>query len=71
MKNNDIMNTVILHSKSKDDLNLLLEIAKKFGIKAKVLTKSEMEDVGLGNAINEGKTGEFIDTGSYLKKLRK
>ena len=65
------MNTVILHSKSKEDLNLLLEIAKKFGIKAKVLTKSEMEDVGLGNAINEGKTGEFVDTGSYLKKLRK
>jgi len=65
------MNTVILHSKSKNDLELLLEIAKKFGIKAKVLTESEIEDVGLGNAIKECKTGEFIDTESYLKTLRK
>jgi hypothetical protein len=65
------MNTVILHSKSKNDLDLLLEIAKKFGIKAKVLTESEVEDVGLGNAIKEGRTGEFIDTESYLKSLRK
>lgn len=65
------MNTVILHSKSKNDLDLLLEIAKKFGIKAKVLTESEVEDVGLGNAIKEGRTGEFIDTESYLKFLRK
>jgi hypothetical protein len=65
------MNTVILHSKSRNDLNLLLEIAKKFGIKAKILTESEVEDLGLGNAIKEGKTGEFIDTESYLKTLRK
>jgi hypothetical protein len=49
----------------------LLEIAKKFGIKAKILTESEVEDLGLGNAIKEGKTGEFIDTESYLKTLRK
>ena len=65
------MNTVILHSKSRNDLNLLLEIAKKFGIKAKILTESEVEDLGLGNAIKEGKTGEFIDTELYLKTLRK
>jgi hypothetical protein len=65
------MSTILLQSKSKNDLNLLLEIAKKFGIKAKILTESEIEDVGLGNAINEGKTGKFIDTESFLKKLRK
>ena len=65
------MNTLILHSKSRNDLNLLLEIAKKFGIKAKVLTASEIEDVGLGNAIKEGLTGEFIETESYMKTLRK
>jgi hypothetical protein len=65
------MNTVILHSKSRNDLNLLLEIAKKFGIKAKILTESEVEDFGLGNAIKEGKTGEFIDTESFLNTLRK
>ena len=65
------MNTVILHSKSKSDLNLLLEIAKKFGIKAKVLSESEIEDVGLGNAIKEGITGEFIETESFVKTLRK
>jgi hypothetical protein len=63
------MNTVILHSKSKNDLDLLLEIAKKFGIKAKVLTETEMEDIGLGNAVKTGQTGKFIDTESFLKKL--
>jgi len=65
------MNTVILHSESRNDINLLIKIARKIGIKAKVLKESEIEEIGLGNAIKEGDTGEFIDTEAFLEKLCK
>jgi hypothetical protein len=65
------MDTVILNSNSKNDLKLLLDIAKKFGIKAKILNDSELEDIGLANAIKQGRTGKFVETKSFIKKLRK
>ena len=65
------MQTAILKSDSKTDLKLLLELAKKIGIKARVLSDSEIEDMGLANAMKEGETKEYIDTTAYLKKLRR
>lgn len=65
------METAILKSKSKTDLKLLLDIAKKMGVNAKLLNKSDIEDIGLANAIRQGRTGQFVDSKSFLKKLRK
>ncbi|OQX77328.1 MAG: hypothetical protein B6D61_07385 [Bacteroidetes bacterium 4484_249] len=65
------MQTVLLNSNSKTDFNRLLEFAKKLNIKARVLTETEIEEIGLANAIKKGRTGEFIDSDSFLKKLRK
>ncbi len=65
------MQTAILNSNSKADLTLLLEIAKKLNIKAKLFTETDIEEVGLANAIKQGRTGEFSDTENFLKKLRK
>jgi hypothetical protein len=65
------MQTAILRSESMSDLKLLLELAKKLGIKSKVLTLNEIEEIGLANAIKEGQTGEYVDTNEYLKKLSK
>lgn len=65
------MQTAILNSDSKTDFNLLLEIAKKLNIKAKVLTETEIEEIGLANAIKQGRTGEFVDSKKFLEKLRK
>jgi hypothetical protein len=52
------METAILQSKSKSDMKLLIDIAKKFGINSRILSDDELEEIGLANAIrsteNEG-----------------
>ena len=65
------MQSAILNSNSKTDLKLLLNLAKKLGIKTRMLTDLEIEDIGLANAIKAGRTGEHIDTQSFLNELRK
>jgi hypothetical protein len=64
------MESIVLSSDSKSDLSILLRIAKKLGIGVKRLTTEEAEDLGLINAMKKGRTGEYIDTEKYLKKLR-
>lgn len=65
------MQTIVLQSESKSELKLLADLAKKLGIKVKFLSNEDKEDIGLLNAINIGKTGEYIDSTTFLKKLRK
>ena len=65
------MQTAILKSESLPDLKLLLELAKKLGIKSKILSVNEIEEIGLANAIKVGQTGEYIDTNEFLQKLSK
>jgi hypothetical protein len=64
------MEGVILHTDSSKDLELIIQLAKKLGISTKKLTKDEIEDYGLSSAINEGRTGEYIDTEIFTKELR-
>lgn len=65
------MEIALLNSENKSDLKLLLEIAKKMGISAKILKKDEKEDLGLLNAMNKGKTGVYVDTKEFLSNLKK
>ena len=44
----------IIQSESKEKLNLILRLAKELGIKSKVLSAEEAEDVYLSFAIDEG-----------------
>ncbi len=64
------MEGVILHTDSSKDLELIIQLAKKLGISTKKLTRDEIEDYGLSIAINEGRTGEYIDTEIFMKELR-
>ncbi len=64
------MKGAILHTDSNQDLNLILQLAKKLGISARKLSDEEIEDFGLSNAIAEGHTGEYVDTEDFLKELR-
>jgi len=61
----------IINSESKSDLVLLLNLAKKLGIKTKMLTKQEMEDIGLGYAMLEADRGEYVDEKLIPDKLSK
>ena len=64
------MEGAILHTESDTDLSLILQLAKKMGISARKLSKDEIEDFGLSIAIAKGKTGEYVDSETYLTKLR-
>ena len=65
------MQTVILNSKSKSDIKLLTDLAKKIGVNTKVLSESDIEEIGLSYAIKTGRTREYVDTKKYISKLRK
>jgi hypothetical protein len=64
------MEGAILQTDSSQDLELILQLAKKLGISAKKLSKDEIEEYGLSIAITEGKTGEYVDTEIFLKEIR-
>lgn len=65
------METVVLQGNSKAELKLLTDLAKKIGITVKYLSEEEKEDLGLIQAVKEGRTGKYADTNSYLQKLKK
>jgi hypothetical protein len=64
------MKTAILSSESDADIKLLIELANKLGIKAKILTEEDAEDLAMVYAIEKGKTGEYVDTQEFIKGLR-
>ncbi len=65
------METLLLQSKSKKDIALFIELAKKAGLQTCLVDNAFVEDVALANAMAEGRTGEFVDTEAYLAKLGK
>lgn len=53
------MESTLLSSESKSDMRVLIELAKKLGMKVKQLTEQEIEDWILARRIEEGmKTGK-------------
>lgn len=65
------METILLQGESKKDIKMLSDLAKKIGLKTVSLKNEDLEDFALATAMKKGRTGEFIDTESYLKKLRR
>lgn len=63
------MESAILSGNSKKDLQLLIALAEKLGIKARILSKEEFEDYHLGKAIEEGETKSYVDTAAFLESL--
>ena len=65
------MQTVVLNSNSKANIKLLMDLAKKIGVQSRLLSETEIEEIGLINSIKLGRTDEYIDTSKYIQKLRK
>lgn len=65
------METLILQSKSKKDIALFVELAKKAGLQTRLVNNDYVEDMAIASAMAEGRTGEFVDTEAYLAKLAK
>ncbi len=64
------METLLLQGKSKKDMKIFADLAKKVGLQTKFITNEDLEDIGLANAMKKGRTGEYADTPEYIKKLR-
>jgi len=64
------MNTAIIRSNSKSDIDLLLKLARKIGVDVKLLTEEQQEDYAIVKAIKVGRTGLFVNTAKYLEQLK-
>ena len=64
------MQAVLINTNNKSDFKLITDLAKKIGANTKVLNKEEMEDFTLGELIEEGRNGEYVDKDKFLKKLK-
>ena len=64
------MKSAILTSKSNKDLDILIDLAEKLGIKTKVLSEEQLEDIGLIEAIISGRTGEKVDNSKFIEGLK-
>ena len=64
------METLILTGEKKSEMHLIIEIARKFGIKTRKLSIEDIEDIGLLKAIKDGETGEYINTDQFLDSIR-
>ncbi len=65
------MNNALLTSGPNKDLKLLFELSKKIGLKSKLLTEEQVEELCLVNAIKKGRTSSFVDTDKFLSSLSK
>jgi len=68
------MESIVIHSNNKKDLNLLQTIAQKMGFKTHILTESEKEDMVMAKAIQENDPAENLnleDAVAYYQTLDK
>jgi len=52
-------------------LRLIADLARKIGVSVKYLTEEEKENIGMVNAIKNGRTGEFVPTEDFLQRISK
>lgn len=64
------MEGLLLRGESRRDMKMLEELARKIGLKTRSIKKTEMEELGLIAAMKNGRTGKYVNTESYLKKLK-
>jgi hypothetical protein len=65
------METIILSGKSKKDVELVTELAKKLGLNAARISEEDLEDAGLVLAMKRGRTGRYVSREQVMKALKK
>ncbi|MEO6130666.1 MAG: hypothetical protein ABIQ02_02375 [Saprospiraceae bacterium] len=65
------METIVLKSNSKDDLILLMKLARKLGIEVSVLSEEIAEEISFIHAIKKGRTWKLVDTNKMLQTLKR
>ena len=65
------METVLINAEKKSDIAFLISIAKKLGMSAKALTRSEVEDWQLAQKIESGMKSGTVSRNEVMKVLGK
>lgn len=65
------MEAFIIKADNEADASLLISLAKKLGMNAKKLSKTEIEDWSLAQMIDEGMNSETVSRKAIMKKLGK
>ncbi len=68
------MESIIIHSSNKKDLDLLRSLAQKMGLETQILSQPEKEDIALMKAIQENNPAENLnleDAVAYYQTLDK
>jgi hypothetical protein len=65
------MAILLLEDKSISTINLLIELAKKLGVKTQVLSDADIDDVKLGQLMAQERTGKYVSEDEVLYKLTK
>lgn len=63
------MTSILFQSESEEDLKLLTNLAYKIGIKTQTLNNEILEDIAMANAIEVGRTNDYIDTDEFMNKV--
>lgn len=63
------MEAVLIKADKKSDVSLLISLAKKLGMNAKTLSKSEIEDWNLAQMIDTGMKSGSVSRKTIMKKL--
>lgn len=64
------MDAIIIKRKSKDNLRLLAELAKKLGEEVSTLYNDQMEDMVLCKLMKQVKTGKSVSRKTVIRHLR-
>jgi hypothetical protein len=64
-----VMETLVLTSRSKKDLELINLIAHKMGLSSRYLSNNEKEDIGLLKAMLQADRGDKVNRESVIKIL--
>ena len=65
------MASIIITTKTNDDIRFLKQMAAKIGLSSRVLSDEEREDAGLLIAMKQGRTNEYVSREKVMKRLDK
>jgi hypothetical protein len=65
------MEAVLIKAENKSDVSFLVSLAKKLGLSAKALSKSEIEDWNLAQKIDDGMKSGRVSRTAVMKALGK
>ena len=64
------MTGLLITTTNKTDLKLFADLARRIGIKTKPLSDEDILDLGLLEAMEEGRKTKFISRERIMKKLK-